>query len=703
MTRASSHRAVWAVRTVCTRLGAVLLAVLITAGSAALAQNDAKPTEATEDPLGTLLDDSLPSGMGDDFRAYQGYMALRGGRAVRARENAEAVLADDADSIAGHALLGAVLHDGEGDLARALHHVEQSLLLFDEAYPDGPDLSAPWFWHVTALRQRSRLKAEMGEDEARLHALDEIEKHYGSVSPGERAWPLLRIGRYAEARQWAELALQLDDEYGSHDIARTSLCAIEAELWDRQATWESCQEAARLQTSGREAVAATNAAEAALEVLRFDEAERYALEATRLSPDSPSSPWAFLIQVYLTQGRFSEAGAALPQMLSWHQAQPPRLRHQVRVFNELNAVNLLLATGHLEQASRMSQRALRAPDRHGLSNEDIRSRMAAFSLADLQVQRAAEERAWENLAAASRFGTWRAAAPAVWRIVQHRFLAWTSRRRAAAWLADERVLEASVRAYLADGVGIGEWQQLELVGAVGTGPVEAIIERSRPRDPEPAYRAYLDAMASEVARARGLSRDARDLALAALGALHQGEALLRARLLATVAMAEGELGNTREAVAAWNEAWQIDPGVVRRSRGALPVRVEAGAGDLAEAGASLVRRSPRFDPVGVGFRVRVDGVDGRLRACLLAPAGALLACGTAEPEEGGSDADLARRAIDDLHENAFAPRVELAQRDLQTLDGSPTAAGRAGDSAVRELDVLAPTEDAPTGDKGGKD
>ena len=682
-------------------LAAVCLAAALSVHPAAAQDDDFGVGD--QDPLDALLDDSLPSGMGGDFRAYQGYMALRAGRSVRAREEAEAVLADAPDSIAGHALMGAVLHDGEGDLARALHHAERAIVLFEAAHPISPDLSGPWFWHITALRQRARLKAEMGEDEARLHALDEIESHYGTVSPAERAWPLLRIGRYAEARQWAELALQMDDDgYGSHDIARTSLCAIDAELWDREATWESCQAAARNQSSGRDAVVSTNAAEAALEVLRFDAAERYALDATTLSPATPSSPWALLIQIYLTQGRFAEAAAALPKMLAWNQAQPPRLRHQVRVFNDLNAVSLLLATGRLEQAARMSGRALRAPDRHGLSNEDIRSRMGAFTLADLQVQRAAEERAWESLAAASRLATWREAIPAAASVVRHRFAAWTSRRRAAAWLADERVLEASVRAYLADGVGIGEWQQLELVDAVGAGAVEAVIERARPRDAEPAYRAYLDAMASEVARRAGRTVDARDLARAALGALPPAEALLRARLLATVAGAEVSLGNGSEAVAAWNEAWQIDPGVVRRTRGALPVRVQSARDELSEATASLLRRSPRFDPQGYGFRLRVDRLGSRLRACLLAPAGALLACGSADPaddEEARGDAELVRRVVEDLHENAFAPRVEIAQRDLQALDGSPTAAGKAGDSTLRELDVLSPRE-GPAGGEG---
>ncbi len=651
---------------------------------------------APHDELDILLEGALPEGMRGDFRAYQGLVAMRNGRNVRAREEAEAILADDPDAIEGHALMAWVLHAAEGDLARARHHVDRVLDLFDRAHPEGPVPDSPWYWHAMSLQLLVRLEAEMGHDAATMAALDLQESSYGPTSPALRAWPLMRLGRYEDARRWAELALQLPDDGGTHDIARTSLCAIEAELWNRAAAWESCSDAVENQDFGPDAVVSTNAAEAALEVLRFDDAERLARDATGYANDTPSSPWAMLIQIYLTEGRFAEAAAALPRMLAWYAGQPPRIRNQMRVYNDLNAMSLLLVTGHLEQAARLSGRALNMPDRHGMSNEDIHSRMSALALVDHQVQRAAEERLWERLAAASQFETAWDALTLLPEIAEHRMAAWASRRRAANWLADERVLEATVRPYLADGVPIGEWQQLELAHALDAGVVEALIARARRVDDWPGTQSYLDALDAELAHVRGDVAKARELAASAIRSLPQAEVLMRARLLTTLARSEDALGDAGAALAAWDQAWQLDPGVIRRVAGRLPIRLEADAAGEVGTVARLLRRSPRFDERGFGFRLRVDAGTSP-RACLLSPAGALLACASAEAEEGESEAAHARRVVDALHENAFAPRVELAQRDLQTLDGSTTAAGRAGDSVRVELDVLAPEPGADGG------
>src|SRR4051812_34513922 len=54
----------------------------------------------------------------------EGWWAVMEGHWVRARELGEKLLAGDADSYAAHYVLGAALHRGEGDLPRALHHLE---------------------------------------------------------------------------------------------------------------------------------------------------------------------------------------------------------------------------------------------------------------------------------------------------------------------------------------------------------------------------------------------------------------------------------------------------------------------------------------------------------------------------------------------------------------------------------------------------
>ena len=66
------------------------------------------------------------------------------------------------------------------------------------------------------------------------------------------------------------------------------------------------------------------------------------------------------------------------------------------------------------------------------------------------------------------------------------------------------------------------------------------------------------------------------------------------------------------------------------------------------------------------------------------PHGALLHCAQASRGEAESDREVASRLVSGLHEGAFAPRVDLTQADLRSLDGS-TVAGGSGETQVRLL------------------
>ncbi|MEM6457501.1 MAG: hypothetical protein AAF772_20605, partial [Acidobacteriota bacterium] len=104
--------------------------------------------------------------------------------------------------------------------------------------------------------------------------------------------------------------------------------------------------------------------------------------------------------------------------------------------------------------------------------------------------------------------------------------------------------------------------------------------------------------------------------------------------------------------------------------------------------ASLLLDSPRLR-AGEGFQLRLEGVDGALRATLIGLAGSVLARAQAEPRAGDEAGDLARRLAADFHEQAFAPSIDLSQADLSSLDGSPTAGGgRARERLDRALDTV---------------
>jgi hypothetical protein len=72
----------------------------------------------------------------------------------------------------------------------------------------------------------------------------------------------------------------------------------------------------------------------------------------------------------------------------------------------------------------------------------------------------------------------------------------------------------------------------------------------------------------------------------------------------------------------------------------------------------------------MGLVVQVRGDHAKAEACLVGVAGAELACGRAEAKANESPDKFLEKLLDDFHEHAFAPRVDLSQVDANSLDGS---------------------------------
>ena len=135
-------------------------------------------------------------------------------------------------------------------------------------------------------------------------------------------------------------------------------------------------------------------------------------------------------------------------------------------------------------------------------------------------------------------------------------------------------------------------------------------------------------------------------------------------------------GERQRAVAAFDQVMQIDPGAIRRAGAALPASIYASPTDTARKARDLIEDSPRLDLGKGGFQVRIEGGEDGLFAQLLSPQGAVLSAVQVTPRAGDDGVDtMVRRLAREFHDETFAPRIDLTQADLQTLDGSPTAGG----------------------------
>jgi tetratricopeptide (TPR) repeat protein len=639
------------------RLAAAALAVVLAAPASGQVAGSAEPTDL---------------GMGRDPDALRGYALAGEGKHVAARELAERMLAARPDSFEAHFLLGYVLHVAEANLPLAYHHLLRAREIFEKQYGKQPPPQSPWRWHLSILEELASVAREMDRFEETLALLDAHDAAYDPDEIASRGWPLMRLRRYPEARAIVARAMATKDPRQAQ-MARTTLCAIEAELQRRQPAYEACVNALRAEANGQAGPHLyTNAASSALSILKPDEAERVLLEGTkRFELGNAANPWQDLALLYVDQGRTGEALSAVREMVSWARAQPGFMDDQTRAGTDFTAALFLLVAGRGEDAVRVTERILARPDRTGFTSAESAQAEAANGLLGRAALRLAAERQLEEASYLSGWARSRAWAQAL----RLRFLGWRAGRHATRLLGSDRMLVSTLRPYLPGGISIPSWLNGDLVSALGAGVVAVAAGEARKVEDLPRALPFLDAVEAEAALGSGDTARARALGARALQGLHRTDVLLQARVAAVMGQALDAEGDTAGAARSYARALQQDPGVLRRLGIALPARIQRDSGPLAGMVAERLERSPRLRSADDGFVVQVQSAGAGAQACLVGPNGENLGCGGVARSAAGSDmSTLAEQVCRGFHDQVFAARVDLTQADLRSLDGSTTVA-----------------------------
>jgi tetratricopeptide (TPR) repeat protein len=616
-----------------------------------------------------------------------GFAATEEGKWVRARELGEKVLREHPDSFAGHYIVGVVMHYGEGDLARSAFHLDLAMKGFEALYGPTPDHEKPWRWHEAVLRQLAMTYGEMDRPAEELAVFDRFDKNYQPKKLAERVWPLMKLRRYDDARAVAKVAVATGDR-DQKIIARSDLCAAECEAGSREHAWQACTDALAEFRGGSAGgmVEFSNASEAALSVLRYDDAERFLAESIkRAVPDSWGNPYQHLGMMLVSEGRVPEAIAALKGGQELRLRRPAWLDQHGQARLDQSLAQLLLVVGQTERAVQIAKRAVDRPDRMGVNSGTDHQATAASAIAHSVALRELAARHLEDAVTAGFVDGVRLR----WRAADELLSSWRERRRAAVLLADEDFLERSLRPYYVGGVDVPPWLMSEVVIAVGGGVTQKALERARLFEHHPGTAAFFDALEAEAAFQRGDDERASIAAERALTTLPHAEALLQARVAAIAGETARRRGDQRTAGARLSLAMQKDPGVLRRLGLRLPVAVEAPGDAIGREAASLIRRSPRFrvDDDAL-FRVVIAG-SPEAHATLLGPGGEVIADAVARWQSGEGAQPWARRLVSELHRAGFALKSDLSQEDLTTLDGSPTAQ-RADHQVKSLLDAMGP-------------
>jgi tetratricopeptide (TPR) repeat protein len=682
-----------------------LLAGLLLALSAVVA---ARPVSAED----AGLDGATPM-------EQEAYRLYNEDKLLTARRIAEKVLAKDPSSIVGHYVLGAVYRRAEGALPTAMFHLGKARELYEGPWGRTRYSGKTSPLHREILFAIQLVAGEMEEYDYQIHVIEYHDSLYDPDLYAEHAWPLIQLGRYDLARQFAKVAVASRDVF-QRSLGLNAMCAIEGEARTRQPYYDACMAALRSaeERATRDtetdpehgtavAVHAYNAALAAQAMLRAREVEDLALKGTRRLEFTPANPWRLLTRVYVDQGRTEDAVNALREMQRWRRRQPPHLRDQDRAETDVVFATVLLVAGETEIAYRAVTRAIDQPDRRALTTGKAEHALGAHALLRRRIQLLRAERRAEDISTLDFFS--RLGGP--WETAWMRMQAWGDEERVVSVLADEAILDATLQLYVQGGLDpLPVWLLGDLVEVLGPGIVEAALARVERADTFEGLRPYRDALKAEIALSRGDEQQALGLCKRALETLPTTEALLKARVAALGAEAARRQGRAAESVGLFEQAMQLDGGVVRRLGLSIPARVEVRAsGSVASDVGDMLRRSPRLRRSGGAFLVRVEGGGKNLRVCLYNRHSSLLSCTDTltpirpetaapapskatdepaepeEPQEPETDEDFARRVAIAFHERAFAMPVQLTTTDVSSLDGRVTASEEATREHLRGM------------------
>ena len=591
---------------------------------------------------------------------------------VKARELSEQWVRTKPDSPAAQFALAEVLLTVEGNMPRALFHLNRAEELTGYQTLEKAVNSGLMPWHYLTLSQLSFVHQLMGEQIKSLVYLDKLNEIYGLDIEPLRGWPLIKLKQYDAARQSANRVLQTNDNERERARAWNTLCAAElASLLPIKST-SACDrtidgdENNSSRVNNFDTVYLTNASEVALSLLEIEQAEDYLRRATQyLNPNSVADPWIYMLYLSMNQGRFDEARNALDSMLLWREQQEPIVSIMNRAEHFLVSASFLLLAGYAEDAVKLTKTALNQPDRNGSYSADDEQKDAYAALLNMAANRAEYQIQLENIATMDFIGAMQARL----NTITLQLNAWRAARRAGSLFAKFEVIQNRLRPYAPLEVHIPEWLEPELVQLIGTGVMSVVLEQARENGAFQLNNGYYYSYRAEIAALDKDYTSVLEAAGNALTLLPEQETLLRARISARMADAFWRIGQHEESLNSYTIALRQDPSISRRLEASIPVRLDANGSEFSKQVAKYLLRSPRFHEHENGFNLSVrENPD--LSICLNARTGNVISCYTMSTAANQSSDWNAQELTRNFHTRTFGLGYDISKAQRSILLGS---------------------------------
>jgi hypothetical protein len=614
---------------------------------------------------------------------------------VKLRTEANKIVKENPSSFAGRYLLGFSLHNSEGDLPRAKYHLNKAKALFITKYSSSPSMDSPWGWYERILLELIQVNAEMDDYEEQVKTLDEYVK-LGRLISGQEppnilaayAWPLMKLKRESEARAKLKQVSGYQDEQTRTTYLNT-LGALEMEFGHPKASYAAFKELVEdVRNNGwsQTATYLRNLGEAAAGIGQFDEAERLYSEATRYFDSfTYSNPWFDLTFLYLSQGRFPEAVDAMKKTHEWRFAVQPFLAQQTWAQDQHATAELLLQLGEIDKGLEIAENIVQRPDRQGGDSIQSDQKEAGTLLLYRALLVAEASRLRESQTWASGWDWW----TALFKRRQLLAKAAVADVQLKALVTKNDRIAASLRPYYAPRtIVVSDWHRPDLVSIYGAGVASQALQSIYDNPPESFdwEKPALEVIRAEIAYENSDEEEAIEILKAAIPNLTEARAVLRARAEARLAGMLFDQDHFEEAMEVGTRVFDTAPAMFRHLDISVPVKISSDGDPQSQEVAQALSKSPRFYSDDRGYTIKVSKSGSSLVASLSTPQGSLLSEAAVPLQDKDRDGIT---AVQDLtarfHQKAFAPRLDLSQKDINSLDGSTLTESRRSDRAKEAI------------------
>lgn len=619
----------------------------------------------------------------------------------RARTQVESVLEHQKQPILGAYILGLLYEEAEGNFAKALYWVSQSeKWLLERCSSLNEDIHAKKF-HQDLITQQAFLLGDLDRRQEQLDTLERYDSLYQPPRHDYKMWPLVKLGRFEEARQYGLELIKSDLSY-VRSRAYNGLMAVECEARNRESSYEWGLKG-HIDAQKESCVIALNLALASRQTFRFKKEEQYnrvALNAR--DQDCSISPYIQIAETYLIQGEFQKSISALTK---WAPASAQEWMRSHMQIKQRRA-ELLYSLGIWNKGLKEIYDVVTYPDRAAgtdSSSEEmlhLEASLIYWALLDGQritLQEKLASRGWG--AWIKSWGEWSTLL----------FTQWTVERQIIRFAAHQNHLIDLIRPYFSK---LLPWYTPLIGHIIGKGVIDNALQEATALEqmdfPKQAH-AYLDTFRAELSWLNHDDSAVLEYVESALKGIPKLAQLVRYRMITLRWAANRRLGKVLDLDDDLHLLLRSFPVVLRTLDLKLPVQIKGSLSSQSKYAPRFIkaiRSSPRFE-VNPRSKLKITFTQTptQLKACLTNNTGYRYSCVSEwidykiaqekreqkrrikkrqdqkqqaqdieDPSQSKDqeelDKDPLNRLVDRLHFIFFSPKVELSQAELDTLDGN---------------------------------